>query len=189
MMRTFDGRVVEAFLPNGVKITGYLEKKESDKFKQHLTTYTHIFSFKDGTVVKVQANDIAIIGGADRQKFTHPSEYFLQLFCMPAERKQGVYTGELAHGLLWTKDEEGNLFQMAAQGKVRAKIAVSFDMGDMNQSPEYSQDEYFDQVRFLNLNNPGQRVPALQPGDHPADDVRSRGRLHWQTHLGRGGDR
>ena len=27
MMRTFDGRVVEAFLPNGVKITGYLEKK------------------------------------------------------------------------------------------------------------------------------------------------------------------
>ena len=68
----------------------------------------------------------------DREKFTHPSEYFLQLFCLSSERKQGVYTGDLANGLLWTKDEEGNLFEMSSQGKVKAKIAVSFDMGDAN---------------------------------------------------------
>jgi hypothetical protein len=66
MMRTFDGRVVETFLSNSIKVTGYLEKKESEKFKQHLTTYTHLFSFPDGTITKVQSNDIAIIGSADR---------------------------------------------------------------------------------------------------------------------------
>ena len=60
MMRTFDGRVVETFLSNNIKVTGYLEKKESEKFKQHLTTYSHLFSFPDGTITKVQSNDIAV---------------------------------------------------------------------------------------------------------------------------------
>ena len=38
MMRTFDGRVVETFLPSGCKIIGYLEKKELEGYNNYLTS-------------------------------------------------------------------------------------------------------------------------------------------------------
>lgn len=128
MMRTFDGRVVETILPSGCRIIGYLEKKELEGYKNHLTSYVNLFYFSDGSTAKVQLGDIAIIGATDRQKFTEPTEYFLQLFCVAQERKEGVYSADIEKGQLWTKDHEGNYFQLQSDGKVRSKIAVSFDM-------------------------------------------------------------
>lgn len=42
-----------------------------------MTTYVNLFHFVDNTIVKVQNNDIVVIGGMDREKFDDPSEYFL----------------------------------------------------------------------------------------------------------------
>ena len=53
MMRTFYGRVVETFLPSGCKIVGYLEKKELEGYKSHLTSYVNLFYFSDGSSAKV----------------------------------------------------------------------------------------------------------------------------------------
>lgn len=145
MMRTFDGRVVETFLDNGTKITGYLEKKETEVYQVFQTEYVHLFYFPDSSVIKVQEKDIAVIGGHNRQSFQDPSEYFLQLFCLPGERKEGVYTCNLAQMKLWSKDNEGNVFELFSDGKVKSQIAVSFDMNKEDlESPDYSGEEYVD---------------------------------------------
>ena len=48
---------------------------------------------------------------------------------------------------MWTKDQEGNLFELKDNGTVESLIAVSFDMNKKDiHSPEYSEDEYFDVV-------------------------------------------
>lgn len=53
MMRTFDGRVVETFLPSGCKIIGYLEKKELEGYNNYLTSYVNLFYFSDESTIKV----------------------------------------------------------------------------------------------------------------------------------------
>lgn len=55
-------------------------------------------------------------------------DYFFELFTIPDERKHGVYSFDTKSGKMWTKDNEGNTFQVFSSGKCRSKISVSLNL-------------------------------------------------------------
>ena len=66
-------------------------------------------------------------------------DYFFELFGVPNERRSGVYTVELEHGKLWTKDDEGNNFIIYSNGESVEKMAVSFDLDQNAESLQYKK--------------------------------------------------
>lgn len=83
-----------------------------DKFE---TLIINLVYFKDGSVAKVCENgEIVFISGVDRvrlnengdnSEFGQDKDYWLQLFCIPEERKGGVFTTNLRENQVWTKDD------------------------------------------------------------------------------------
>ena len=55
-------------------------------------------------------------------------DYLFEIFGTPSERRSGVYTTDLFEGKLWTKDDEGNILIVQADGQSIEKMAVSFDL-------------------------------------------------------------
>lgn len=49
-------------------------------------------------------------------KYGHDSDYMFDLYGISSERNEGIYTIEVGKGLLWTKDGEGNIFRVLADG-------------------------------------------------------------------------
>lgn len=65
--RSNDGRILETFLPDGTKVTGYKEKKELPGYNQFQTNIIHLLFFKDESVAKIMNNgEIVIISAMDR---------------------------------------------------------------------------------------------------------------------------
>ena len=57
-----------------------------------------------------------------------------------------MYTTQFASGQCATRDNEGNVFKLCANGEVKSKISVSFHMDEQPKSPEFSEEEFFDPV-------------------------------------------
>lgn len=100
----------------------------------------------DGSVAKVLDNgEIVFISAVDRvalnaqganhEKIGEDIDYWLQLFCVPEERKAGVYNISLQDKSFWTRDDEGNLFTLHSNGEIDTKIAVSLNLNQNSHDP------------------------------------------------------
>jgi len=73
-------------------------------------------------VIKVDSlGEIVFISGQARMNLQEKSSddaYFYELFTVPEDRSSGVYTGNCAKGNIWTRDHEGNYFEMDIYGKM-----------------------------------------------------------------------
>ena len=107
--RSCDGRIVETYLHDGTIVRGYNERSDSEN-------YTHLIEGYDGSIVKVCENgQVVVLSASDRNNLTHenePKSYFAHLFCEQSERGCGVYEANLMAGTLYTKDDEGNEFNL-----------------------------------------------------------------------------
>lgn len=128
---------------------------------------------EDGSVVKVvDSGEVVLVSGVDRvalnnsgekRKFGADIDFWLQLFCVSDERKAGVYTAQLTEGVLWTRDDEGNLFALRSDGGIDTKIAVSLNLAaaasnEQNQmnplerpsTPDFQEPEFIEEEnKFL----------------------------------------
>ena len=108
MERSFNGRVTETYLPDGSKVVGYQEKRELEGYENYETCNVHLLYQPEGSVLKFKDNgEVVIISANDRFELNAQGEnraendidYFLQLFGVPEERKNGVYTADLVKGI------------------------------------------------------------------------------------------
>ncbi len=69
MDRTYDGRISKIYLPNGVNIIVYKEKKSTEEFETYtFNTITLIYG-KDGSVIRIsQEGDLCVISAMERKK-------------------------------------------------------------------------------------------------------------------------
>ena len=158
MERSADGRVTETYLPDNTKVIGFRERRELEGYNQFLINYVYLVYTEDKSVLKMQEDgEIIIISATDRillnekgeNKEDNDVDYYLQLFGVPDERKCGVYTANLREGLVWTRDDENNLFEIYCDGRANANIAVSLDIDDnvaRPKTPVFNEHEYIDPI-------------------------------------------
>ncbi len=137
MERSHDGRVMMTYLFDKSEVRVFREKQKIDDFN-FSDNYVLLLKRPDGAMVKVkQDGEVIIISANQRQllnkrgrnaKFGNDSDYMFDLFGIPKERKEGIYTVEVQKGLLWTRDSEGNIFRILADGASHERMAVSFDL-------------------------------------------------------------
>ncbi|EGR33457.1 hypothetical protein IMG5_051980 [Ichthyophthirius multifiliis] len=145
--RSNDGKIIEAYLLDGTKVISYKEKKELPGFNKHQLNRIFLLYTQNGDVAKILDNgEIVFISAVDRiqlKKNSHKSinsnsndiEYWLQLYCIPEERKTGVYSFKLQENIMWTKDDEGNYFSLKSDGEIINKIAVSLNNDNSQSRP------------------------------------------------------
>ena len=102
--RSNDGRIVQTMLPDGSKVVGYREKKELLGYNKFITNNIHIVFFEDGSVSKVvDDGEVVFVSAVDRhtlnlkgeKKQSNDVDYWLQLFGLSEERREGVFTASL----------------------------------------------------------------------------------------------
>lgn len=139
MERTNDGRVTEVILPDETVTQSYLERQELPGYSSFCTNMVHMINRKDHSVTKVKQNGEVVLITADarnnlnqigkNKEFGNDDcDHFFELFGMEQERRSGVYTANLDKGQIWTRDEEGNLFIVFANGDSVEKLSVCFDL-------------------------------------------------------------
>ena len=155
MLRSNDGVLIETFLPNKTKIQSFVQKQELEAYNEFATNRINLVTRNDGTIFKTsQDGEIVFITTEAREslaKVSGSSAYFYDIFTVPEERNSGVYTIRADTGKIWTKDNEGNYFEVTTTGKAIERLAVSLNVED-NQpdSPPLSEGEYIDpECKFL----------------------------------------
>jgi hypothetical protein len=132
MLRSNDGRICEVYLPDNSVVYSFLQKQELEGYNSFLTSRVNLIHKQDGTVIKATQNgEVVIITGETRAELSDRSSehsYFYELFTVPEDRSSGVYTIDLNAGKLWTRDQEGNHFEIRADGKSCSKLAVSLSI-------------------------------------------------------------
>jgi hypothetical protein len=155
MLRSNDGILIETILPNHTKIQSFVQKQELEAYNQFAVNRINLVIRKDGTVLKTaQDGEIVFITTEAREalaKNSEPNAYFYDIFTLPEERNSGVYTVRVDTGRLWTKDNEGNYFEVTTEGKAIEKLSVSLNIEDEHpESPSISEGEYIDpECKFL----------------------------------------
>ncbi|EAR91082.3 hypothetical protein TTHERM_00430030 (macronuclear) [Tetrahymena thermophila SB210] len=180
--RSNNGIIIETYLPDGTKVVGYKEKQELPGYNQFQTNHIHLIYFDDGSVGKVLDNgEVVFISAVDRvalnkngqnKPFGEDLDFWLQLFCVPEERKAGVYNISLKERILWTRDDEGNFFALKSNGEIDTKIAVSLNLNqnqvdgpnsnlnplDRPQTPDFQEGEFIEEENKF-LPQPSSWVP------------------------------
>ena len=169
MDRTYNGRISKVYLPNGIYIITYKEKKSTEEFETYTyNTITLIYGI-DGCVIRVsQDGDVCVISAMERKKLNENGlkkdfstfkdvDYLFELNGKNTERKGGVYTCDLKAGKIWTKDDETNIFEVYSNGDSKCKIEGT-TIKEMNEktieelgceSPRYEGNEFIHpEVRF-----------------------------------------
>ena len=155
MIRSNDGILIEAFLQNGTKVQSILQKQELEAYNQFSTNRINLAIRSDGTVIKTsQEGEVVFITAQARDQLAQSSgkdAYFFDIFTLPEERNSGVYTAQLDKGRLFTKDKEGNYFEVNVDGKAVERLAVSLNVEDEEPpSPVFQGEEYIDpECKFL----------------------------------------
>ena len=116
MKRAYDSKVSVTYLPDGTNVESFMEKREAEIQSVHLIRRT------DGGIVEVRGNgEVVIITPQERVNLNNSGQkkeigkdvdYFSELFAEEMERKCGVYTARCDLGTIFTKDNEGNIFQV-----------------------------------------------------------------------------
>ena len=155
MLRSNDGILIEAFLPNSTKVQSFVQKQELEAYNEFSTNRINLVTRRDGTILKTsQEGEIVFITTESREALAQnagPSAYFYDIFTVPEERNSGVYTIRVDAGRLFTKDNEGNYFEVSTRGKAIERLAVSLNVEDTQpESPQVSEGEYIDpECKFL----------------------------------------
>lgn len=155
MLRSNDGVLIETYLPNHTKIQSFVQKQELEAYNEFSTNRINLVRRGDGTILKSSQNgEIVFITTESREALAEssgPDAYFYNIFTVPEERNSGVYTVRVDAGKLFTKDNEGNYFEVSTQGKAIEKLAVSLNVEDIQpESPHVSDGEYIDpECKFL----------------------------------------
>ena len=162
MDRTYNGRISKVYLPNGIYILTYKEKKSTEEFETYTyNTITLIYGI-DGSVIRIsQDGDVCVISAMERKKMNENGlkkdfdnlkdvDYLFELNGKNTERKGGVYTCDLKKGKIWTKDDETNIFEVYSNGDSKCKIEGT-TIKEMNEktieeldceSPRYEGNEF-----------------------------------------------
>ncbi len=167
MMRSNDGRVAETFLPDGTIVQTYKERQQLDGLDKFSMNIIHLIRRPDGGVIKVKEDGevvimtpeqrVALNEKGQKRETGKDIDYFYELFTVPTERKSGVYTVRCNLGKMFTIDDEGNKFYVYANGVTRERIAVSFNLDNLQEeepaqppSPRFQGPVYIDdQSKFL----------------------------------------
>ncbi len=167
MVRSNDGRLFETHLPDGTYVETYREKQQLNTLDSFTLNTIHLIRRPDGGVVKVKEDgEVVIITPQQRvtlndrgqkRPLGRDIDYFYELYGVATERKSGVYTVQCRMGKLFTIDEEGNKFYIYANGVTKERIAVSFNLDNVQQeepvrppSPQFQGPSYVDeQAKFL----------------------------------------
>ena len=162
MDRTYNGRISKVYLPNGIYVLTYKEKKSTEEFETYTyNTITLIYGI-DGSVIRIsQDGDVCVISAMERKKMNENGlkkdfdnlkdvDYLFELNGKNTERKGGVYTCDLKKGKIWTKDDETNIFEVYSNGDSKCKIEGT-TIKEMNEktieeldceSPRYEGNEF-----------------------------------------------
>ena len=137
MERSHDGRVMVTYLFDKSEVRVFREKQKIDDWN-YSDNHVLLLQRPDKAVLKVKQNgEVIVVSANQRQllnqrgrnvKFGNDNDYMFDLFGIPKERKEGIYTVEVGKGLLWTRDAEGNIFRVLADGSTHERMAVSFDL-------------------------------------------------------------
>ncbi|OMJ77048.1 hypothetical protein SteCoe_23447 [Stentor coeruleus] len=155
MLRSNDGVLIETVLPNSTKIQSFVQKQELEAYNQFSINRVNLVKRQDGTIMKTsQDGEVVFITAEARDilaKANGDNAYFYDIFTLPDERNSGVYTIRVDTGKLWTKDNEGNYFEVTTDGKAIERLAVSLNVEDTEpMSPYLSEGEYIDpECKFL----------------------------------------
>lgn len=155
MIRSNDGVLIETFLQNGTKVQSILQKQELEAYNQFATNRINLAIKSDGSIIKTsQDGEVVLITAQARDQLAVNSgkdAYFFDIFTLPEERNSGVFTAQLDKGKLFTKDNEGNYFEVNTDGRAIERLAVSLNVEDEEPpSPTFEGEEYIDpECKFL----------------------------------------
>ena len=154
MLRSHDGFVVEALFPDGSKLKTFNQVQELEGVDEYLSAQVSLLHSFSGGVLKVTSEgEVVLVTPPTRLRLDSedPNAHFYELFTVSEERSSGVYSADCRTGKVWTKDNEGNYFEVNAAGKGKENLAVSLSMEEEEiNSPEVSEGEYLDEeCKFL----------------------------------------
>ncbi|CAG9330394.1 unnamed protein product [Blepharisma stoltei] len=155
MLRSHNGIITEVILPNKTSIRTFTQKQEMEGYNEYCTQLICVLTTSDGSIMKVQQDgEIVLITGEARQILAEKDgqdAYFYELFTLAEDRTSGVYSAHCEKGKIWTKDSEGNYFEIGIQGKAIEKLAVSLNVEEAEPTtPRIAEGEYIDpECRFL----------------------------------------
>ena len=155
MLRSNDGVLIEVVLPNKCKVQSIVQKQELEAYNQFSVSRVHLVQHSDGAVLKTtQDGEAVLITAQARDSLAQGAgkdAYFYDIFTLPEERNSGVYTARVDQGRLFTKDDEGNYFEVTTEGKAIERLAVSLNVEDTEpESPIFDGEEYIDpECKFL----------------------------------------
>jgi hypothetical protein len=155
MLRSNDGVLIEVILPNNTKIQSFVQKQELEAYNQFSVNRINLVQQPDGAILKTsQDGEVVLITAEARDTLAGISgkdAYFFDVFTLPEERNSGVYTARVDQGRVFTKDNEGNYFEVTTEGKAIERLAVSLNVEDTEpESPVFEGEEYIDpECKFL----------------------------------------
>lgn len=138
MERSNDGYLFETYLPDQTLVQTYREKQQLEGYNNYSCNTIHLFNRHDFSVLKVkQDGEIVVITSNQRSRLNdigyhsdlgRDKDYFFELFGVESDRRSGVYTANVIKGTIQTKDDEGNVFVVYANGESIERLAVSFNL-------------------------------------------------------------
>lgn len=144
MERSHDGYLIETHLPDKTLVQTYREKQQLEGYNNYSDNTIHIFNRHDYSILKVkQDGEVVVITSNQRSRLNDigyasdlgkDKDYFFELFGIESDRRSGVYTANVIKGNIQTKDDEGNVFTVFANGESIERLAVSFDLDQTAES-------------------------------------------------------
>ena len=144
MERSHDGYLIETHLPDKTLVQTYREKQQLEGYNNYSDNTIHIFNRHDYSILKVkQDGEVVVITSNQRSRLNDigyasdlgkDRDYFFELFGIESDRRSGVYTANVIKGNIQTKDDEGNVFTVFANGESIERLAVSFDLDQTAES-------------------------------------------------------
>lgn len=140
MERSHDGYVMETYLPDDTIVESYREKQSLEGFEKYSHNTIHLIRKQDFSIIKVkQEGEVVIITSnqraylndiGDNCELGKDKDYFFELYGHDNDRRNGVYTCNVAQGTIKTTDDESNIFIVYANGESIEKLAVTFNLDE-----------------------------------------------------------
>ncbi len=122
----FDGVLMKVHFADGSVLESYKEKQELEGYNKAELNTVHVLWRFDHSVVKIKENgEIVLLTSNAWHYLNHigmnlqvpkDKDYLFEIFGTPGEWRSGVYTTDLFEGKIWTKDDEGNILIIQADG-------------------------------------------------------------------------
>jgi len=145
--RAFDGVLMKVHFADGSVLESYKEKQELEAYNKAEINTVHVLRRFDHAVVKIKENGEIVLLTSNAWHYLNnigmnlqvpkDKDYLFEINGTSTERRTGVYTTDLFEGKIWTKDDEGNILIIKADGQSIEKMAVSFDLDQNAETLKY----------------------------------------------------